>query len=159
MLHVLLYHVFLPSDWPAIRLYTDRLFGIRHILLAYKELPCSLLHNIFADEDSFNSAMDTKIQAAPTTTWLDNVLQLPTLEVSPTHSDWHYFRHTLENYIKLLNMADDMQLPLLQNCIGRDGNNTILDSAIPAKFLPKTWHSLCTYSHKKQCVLLEHCPA
>ena len=70
--------------------------------------------------------MDTGIQAASTTTQLDNVLRLPTLEANPTHFDWHYFRRTLENYIKLLNVADNMQQPLLQNCISHDGND-ILD--------------------------------
>ena len=70
--------------------------------------------------------MGTRIQAASTTTQLDNVLRPPTLEANPTHSDWHYFQHTLKNYIKSLNMADYMQLLLLQNCTSHNGNE-ILD--------------------------------
>ena len=76
--------------------------------------------------------MATDNQEHNATTRFDNVLRPPILEANPTHSDWRYFRRTLENYMQLLHVANEMKLPLLQTCIGRDGNDILDGLPTPA---------------------------
>ena len=45
----------------------------------------------------------------------------PTLCANPKEADWKFFQRQFENYLKIVKADDSQKLPLLHNCIGKDG--------------------------------------
>lgn len=48
-------------------------------------------------------------------------IRQPTLASNPSYADYTYFKRSFINYCIILKVKDDAKLPLLQNCLGRDG--------------------------------------
>ena len=45
----------------------------------------------------------------------------PVLSANPKEADWIFFARQFENYLAIVKADKDQKLPLLMNCIGRDG--------------------------------------
>ena len=45
----------------------------------------------------------------------------PMLSANPKASDWNYFLRLFENYLVISSATEQQKLPLLLNCLGRDG--------------------------------------
>ena len=46
---------------------------------------------------------------------------LPVLNSNPKPSDWSYFKRQFENYLSIVKAEEEQKLPMLLNCLGRDG--------------------------------------
>ena len=48
-------------------------------------------------------------------------LTAPRLPANPKNTDWKYFKRTMTNYLTILDASEEQKLPIMLNCLGRDG--------------------------------------
>lgn len=79
-----------------------------------------LSDSTFDDEDDKPISIIDKENAVITNVTMAN-FAAPILCANPKESDWKFFKRQFENYLTIVKADDTQKLPLLINCVGRDG--------------------------------------